>query len=128
MKAWMGIAVLLAGCGPSDSHHSSSGSSGIPSSKRLSELTGDEPMNLCYELADDFPERQVTCSDGETFSAGYTDSECLNEPPAPSTCMATAGDLRACSEAFYNTSDADLCASTELPDECVLLERDGCPL
>src|SRR5688572_30252103 len=102
------LLVLVMACGPT-SDDGATGSSGIPGAKPLAEMTLQEAMDFCLELADDYPERSVSCSSGETFSAGYTTSECATEMVAPASCMATVGDVRRCAGAFYNSSDSELC-------------------
>jgi hypothetical protein len=119
-------AVMLMACGPT-TDDGSTGSSGIPGSKKLAEMTLQEAMDLCLELADDYPERTVSCSSGETFSAGYTVSECASEMVAPGSCMASVADIRRCAASFYNSSDAELCASDSFPSACDPLLEDDCP-
>jgi hypothetical protein len=120
------LLVLLVACGPT-TDDGSTGSSGIPGAKKLAEMSVQDATDLCLELADDFPERSVMCSSGETFSAGYTTSECANEMAAPSSCMATVADVRRCAAAFYNSSDSELCAADSFPSACNPLLEDECP-
>jgi len=124
MRASACVLALLVACGPTAA---TSGSSGVPGSKLLRDLTVDEATALCLELADDLPERTVTCTDIPPFTAGYTQAECSNEMAAPATCDANVGDLRDCARAYYHSSDAELCANEYLPDECGPLIASDCP-
>jgi hypothetical protein len=121
------VVVALCACGPTDSSHSSSGSSGIAGERPLSGLTPTEAVALCDELAADFPARTVSC-DGETFRVGVPAADCASEPVAPGTCTATVSDMRDCFETYYNTSDSELCTSGALPEECDPLLSGDCPI
>jgi hypothetical protein len=107
-------AATLLGCG----------GSGVSDSKKITELTTEEAKDVCQEMAEDFPEKTVTCEGGLSFKVGIPAAECDNPDVAPATCTATVGDARACNEAIYSQSDAELCSDTPLPAACAPLE--GC--
>jgi len=113
--ALIGTLLLLAitGCGDS----------GVPDSKKLSDLSAAESKDACLEIAADYPERTVTCG-STTITIGLTTAECNTQEPAPATCTATVGDARDCSAAMYSMTDAELCADTPLPAACAKLT--GC--
>lgn len=109
---WM--TVLVIGCG---------GDSGVPDSKKLSDLTTSESNDLCAELVADYPQRTVTCTGGFTFQIGVPPDSCDGSTPPPA-CTATAGDIRDCQEATFALTDAELCADAPPPAACTKLT--GC--
>lgn len=117
MKKLMLLAAVLVGCG-----------GGVSDSKKLSDLTAAEAKEACEEMADDYPERTVTCeSGGQTFTLtlGIDKADCATDSePAPATCTATVGDARDCYDAFYSLTDAEICSSDSEPAACAKLE--GC--
>lgn len=106
-------AATLLGCGDE----------GVSGSKKITELTVEEATDVCMEMAEDFPERTVTCEPGVTFEIGFSDAACTNVEPAPAACTATVGDARACNEAIYSQTDAELCMDGPLPAACAPLEN-----
>lgn len=110
MKISIGcMSVLLAalvGCG------------GVDDSKKLSELSTDESKDVCDELADDYPEKTVTC-DGVMFTIKVN---CDGQVASPN-CTATVGDARDCSAALYVQAEACM-IDAPLPPACAKLA--GC--
>lgn len=104
----LAIVMVLVGCG----------GGGVDGSKKLSELSAAEAKDACLELAEDFPEKTVSCGDGVTITVGVSTAECNSETPAPGTCTATVDDLRTCTDALYSQPDADLCMDKPLPAAC----------
>lgn len=104
-------AGMLLGCGDE----------GVSGSKKVTELTVEEAKDVCLELVADFPERTVTCAPEVTITIGLTAADCTDPEPAPATCTATVSDVRACNEAMYSQSDADLCMDKPLPAACAVL-------
>lgn len=107
-------AVSLVGCGgggPSDS-------------ERLSDLSQSEAQELCEELADDYPERTVTC-EGFTLTIGFNKADCAADSaePTPATCTLTVGDARDCADALFGLSDMQICTSDTLPPACAGIDE-----
>jgi len=104
------VALSLVGCGVADD-------------KAVSDFEEGDIESLCDELATDT--REVTCEgDGfeVTLEIGETYDECvatLSETDAYTNCDLTAGDLRACQDAWDAYTDEELCSlEAGFPDEC----------
>ncbi len=103
------LTVLLTGCG-------------VPDDALMSDLDEDELVSLCEEITSE--ERSVTCSgDGYEITIDITGSvdECVdgNDPSYYDGCDATAGDVRACSDAWDALTDEDICGlDTSFPAAC----------
>lgn len=95
-----------------------SGGSNVSSSKKLTELSADEQMDLCEELSFS---RDVTC-DGSTITIRSKD--CATITPPPASCTATVGDARACTSAQMSASDEELC-NGDLGTACAKLVACG---
>jgi len=80
-----------------------SGGSGISSSRKLTELSAEEQMDLCEELTFS---RTVTC---EGTSITIRSEDCAQITPPPSSCMATVGEARACMSQQQSATDEQLC-------------------
>jgi hypothetical protein len=104
--------VMVVGCGDE----------GVSGSKKITELSAAESKDVCQEFAGDYPERTVMCGPDVTFTIGFKDVDCNNIEPAPATCTATVGDARACNDAIYSMSDAELCGDGPTPPACAKLE------
>lgn len=113
MKHFLLASALLIGCG-----------GGVSDSKKLSDLTAEEAKDACLEAAADFPERTVDCGDGIMLTVGVAEADCNTAGPADAGCTATVGDARACFDAMYSLSDAQICTAETLPAACAKLE--GC--
>lgn len=114
MKQFLCLSAFLIACG----------GDGVPDSKKLSDLTAEESKDACEEAAADYPERTVNCGDGITLTVGIDEAECATAEPAPASCTATVGDARACFEAMYSLTDAQICMAESLPAACAKIE--GC--
>jgi hypothetical protein len=114
MKNFLLLSALLIGCG----------GDGVSDSKKLSDLTAEEAKDACLEQAADFPERTVDCGDGITLTVGIAEADCNDAGPADAGCTATVGDARACFDAMYKLTDAQICMAESLPAACAKLE--GC--
>ncbi|MEZ4364893.1 MAG: hypothetical protein R2939_01235 [Kofleriaceae bacterium] len=102
------------------------GDSGPSDSTKVTDLTEDEAHELCDELADSFPEREVTCGD-VTITFGINHEECDSDVDSiPPACQATAGDLRDCFAALGALSDAQVCDDTPLPAACAPINTPEC--
>ena len=116
MKKFLCLAVFLTACGGDDGG-GGGGGGGISDSKQLGSLTQEEGTALCNEIADNYPEKTVSCPDGDT-TVGTSPSDCTGgDNTFPSSCTATVGDARDCFDALYNQSESDTCSGT-IPAEC----------
>jgi hypothetical protein len=98
------------------------GGSGVSDSTVLADLTAEEAMALCEEVAG---ERTVTC-DGQEITIGVDPADCATAETFPSTCEATAGDLRDCLDAMDALSDEEICTLEVPPTECSEVFSDAC--
>jgi hypothetical protein len=114
MKKLLCVAVLLMACGGDDG-----GGGGGNDSQQLGSLTTEEATALCNDLAGDYPEKTVSCPDGDT-TIGFEDGACDGDQTFDSSCTATVGEARDCYDALYNEPDADICSQT-IPEECAPL-------
>lgn len=111
---FVAAVTLFAACGDDG------GSSGVPDSTKIGDLTSAQSIALCHESAAAFPERTVTCN-GQTATVGLDDASCDTEDQtAPAGCQATVGQARACFDAFAAQTDAQFCTGT-LPPACAPL-------
>ncbi|MBP6630235.1 MAG: hypothetical protein KBG28_18155 [Kofleriaceae bacterium] len=109
-----GVLTSLLGCGDEP----------VPAARPLSGLTAAEVDTLCEELVADFPARITQCT-GFDLVIGVPEPACQNYP-APATCTATVGDLRACMSAWFALSQAELCALDDAPAECLVVTSTAC--
>ena len=113
MKQFLCLVAFLVGCG----------GDGVSDSKKLTDLSASESKDVCLELAADYAPRTVNC-DGQMITIGIDEADCNTTETAPATCTATVGDARACYDAMYSMTDAQLCMGTAPPAACAKLE--GC--
>ena len=124
MSKWIVASIvwsvaLAAACG-------GDAGSGVSGSKKLTSLSESEITQLCeYTVSAEGPMRTVMCSGGSTITIGGTTvDECVTDVKDLATgapnCAATVNDAEACSEAFGDLSDAQLCA-TPFPAACLPL-------
>jgi hypothetical protein len=104
--------ILVIGCG-----------GGIDGSTKLSDLSQADTDDLCDELVDDYPEKTVDCGSGVMITVGFTASDCSDNAPPPATCAATVDDVRNCTSALYEGSNA---CSDNLPAACARLADASC--
>jgi hypothetical protein len=111
-KLFVLATVLFIGCGDD----------GVSDSKKLSDLSTAEATDLCKELASDHPPRTVTCGNF-MFTLGIDPATCDGEVPT-AACTATAGDARACQDAYDDLTDEQICTNETGPAACQKLT--GC--
>lgn len=124
MKRSILVAFILsaaAACGGGGG-----GSSGIPDSTVASDLSMEEVVSFCEEMAADYPAREVDCGGTEPEQNGIDPAECADAEPFADTCTATVGDFRDCFGAIYALSDEEFCNLTEIPPECEPLIEGNC--
>lgn len=102
-------ALLVVGCGVSDS-------------TRISELSEEDVESFCDDISDGA--RDVTCTFDETtitFQVNPSYEECVTtfDPTYYAGCEVTAGDVRACYDAYAELSDREYCdLGTDYPEVC----------
>lgn len=91
-----------------------SGGSGVPSAKRISDLTSQEGMEICAWAAEvQGGENQIfTCTDDTTVETGSVE-ECIMQMEAWPECDVTVDSLEACGLAIAN-------------DACNSISTSGC--
>ena len=107
---YVSLMLLAAACG-------GGGGSGISDSAVVIELSAEQQMDLCNELAADYPPREVDCS-GTTITLGIDPADCDQPADYPDTCQVTAGDLRDCFAAIDALSDEQICTQDAPPAAC----------
>jgi hypothetical protein len=108
-KLWRVVAVAIAPaivCGCGGERVDDDSSSGVDSSRRVTELSDEEIADLCdwssAELGGYGVERE--CS-GQTVRTQASQQECMNSLGSDPSCTATVGDIEKC----INALDGDLC-------------------
>ena len=97
---WWCVLPLCVGCGVADG-------------KLLSELSAEQAMSVC----DEYAPRTIPCGDEVEREVCVFGGTC-EDAMAPSSCMATVGDYRACQEAVEALSDAAFCDEAGAPIAC----------
>lgn len=98
------------------------GSSGVESTKPVSELTSAEITKICNYLVPLAPEPgTISCPDGDIQIDETTVAECeagiADDQAQLVSCGITAGEYEDCIEALLGRSDAEICDNA-LPPEC----------
>ena len=110
MRIWW--TVFLLGCG-------------VPNGLLMHELEPEDLDELCQELS--AQQRDVVCTYDAasiTVSLGESQAECLesHDPVWFESCSVTVGDVRACQEAMFALSDAEVCdLEMGLPESCAFM-------
>jgi hypothetical protein len=126
-KLTLCVAILwCAACGGDDG-------SGVDGGKKLVSLSDGEIMDLCqyyHDLAG--PERTIDCGGGVMITVGgQTVAECTTSLKSSQmqfpNCQATVSQSEACSKAFADLTDAQLCSDqTPIPASCAPLFTAEC--
>ncbi len=122
MRIWKlcGFVVVVA-CGGGKGG-GTFGSSGVESTKPVSELTSAEITKICAHLVPLAPEAgTIACPDGNIEINETTLADCeaglADDQTQFATCGITVGEYEGCIEELLGRSDAELCDNV-LPPEC----------
>lgn len=104
------FVMLLAACGIGDS-------------KTLVDLDADDALKLCQEFSTDAS--TITCDGVDIDIDASDDALCATGiGETPTACAATAGDFRACAEAFEALDPCE--PLTDIPAACSPLFVEAC--
>lgn len=100
------------------------GTSGVPGSTRLPDLSAKQREDLCRYLVRVAPQRTVICDGNDRDTIGFSSTaECTSDFPNDPGCTATVDQTEACFEALGDLTDDEWCNLQALPAACSQLDN-----